>query len=104
MAIAYTRVASYSDNNQTIIDVTLDGSYASGGYLLDARQMGVLNIDDIQASVVTGEGFIPTYVASTGKLKLAKSAAGATAFTECAAGDLTSSIKVRCSVTGHPIL
>lgn len=104
MAIAYTRVASYPDKYQIVTDITLDGSYSSGGYLLDPKQLGVLAIDHVDANVVTGEGFTPTYVASTGKLKMLKSAGAAGQHAEAVAGDLTSSIKVRCNVTGRPIL
>ena len=58
----------------------------------------------LDASTVTGEGFQRTYVASTGRLKMMNSAGAAGPQAECAAGDLTSSIKVRASVTGRPIL
>lgn len=103
MAIAYTRVQSYPDSYTNIVDVTLDGSYASGGYVLDPKALGVLAIDAIDASFVTGEGFVPEYVASSSKLKIFKVGA-AGAMTECASGDLTSSMKVRCTVLGRPIL
>jgi hypothetical protein len=104
MAIAYTRVASRPDVGRTVVDVTLDGSYASNGYLLDPKQMGMISIDGIDASFTTGEGFNANYIASTGKLKLFKNAAGAGAFTEGVSGDFTSSMKVRCDVTGTPLL
>ena len=104
MAIAYTVVAKRPDAGRTVVDVTLDGSYASGGYALDPKQMGMISIDGVDASFTTGEGFAANYIASTGKLKLFKNAAGAGAFTEGANTDFTSSIKVRCDVTGTPLL
>lgn len=103
MAIAYTRVASYPDKYVNIVDITLDGSYASGGYLLDPKQLGLLAIDSIAGYMTTGEGFDCSYVSSTTKLKFWKvGAAGAK--TECASGDLTSSMKCRVEATGRPIL
>jgi|GraSoiStandDraft_16_1057320.scaffolds.fasta_scaffold4266425_2 hypothetical protein len=104
MAIAYTRVASYPDKYQIITDVTADGSYASGGYLLDAKQLGVLAIDAVDATSVTGDGLTITYVSSTGKLKVFKSAGAAGQHTEVVSGDLTTANKFRCNVTGRPIL
>jgi hypothetical protein len=103
MAIAYTVVARYPDQRKTVVDITLDGSYASGGYALDNRQLGLIQApDSVDPYMVTGDGFTPTFVASTNKLKIFKSAGAAGAHTECVAGDLTSSVKVRCDVTGVP--
>ena len=45
-----------------------------------------------------------SYVASTGKLKIFKNAAGAGQFTEAVSGDLTSSMKVRCDTAGTALL
>ena len=104
MAIAYTIVSKRPDVGRMIVDVTLDGSYASPGYLLDPKQMGMLSIDGVDAAFTSGEGFNANYVASTGKLKLFKNAAGAGQFTEGANTDFTTSMKVRCDVAGTPML
>jgi hypothetical protein len=104
MAIAYTQVASYPDMRTTVYDITLDGSYASGGYAVTAASLGVLGIDSLDCNWATGEGFTAAYVTSTGKIKCFKNAAGAGAFTECVNTDLTSSMKVRVTVIGKPIL
>jgi len=104
MAIAYTVVSRRPDVSRMVIDVTLDGSYASGGYVLDPKQMGFISVDAVDAGMATGEGFTATYTTATGKLKMFKSAGAAGQHTECASGDLTSSMKVRCDVTGTPLL
>lgn len=104
MALVYTRVAAYPDKYQSIYDLTLDAAYPANGYVLDPKQLGVLSIDNLSASFVTGEGLQAVYIASTSKLKIYKSAAGATAFTEIANTDVSTSVKVRVDVSGRPIL
>ena len=104
MAIAYNIVARRPDMGRNTVDITLDGSYASNGYLLSASQMGMSSIDSVDSYQTTGEGFTALYVASTGKLKMFKSAGAAGQHTECTSGDLTSSMKVRADVYGTPVL
>ena len=105
MAIAYNIVARRPDVGRTIVDVTLDGSYSSGGYVLDPKQLGMLVApDSVDPYFTTGEGFTPNYTASTQKLKIFKSAGAAGQHTEASSGDLTSSMKVRCDVAGTPTL
>ena len=104
MAIAYATVARYPDKYQIITDITADGSYAAGGYLLSAAQLGVLGIDAVDVDSITGDGFTGHYVSSTGKLKIFKSAGAAGQHTECVSGDLSTANKFRLTVTGKPIL
>lgn len=104
MAIVYTRVASYPDKYENVVDITLDASYAANGYLINAAQCGMSSITNIDGNMSTGEGFGMTYVASTGKLKIFKSSAGAAAFTEVSNTDLTTAMKARVTVTGIPAL
>lgn len=104
MAVALATVKHSPDLRRRIVDVTLDGSYAAGGYALTASQLGVLTIDNINASMVSGHGFVPQWVSSTGKLKVYKSAGSAAALTECANTDLSTSNVVRCEVIGPPVL
>ena len=104
MAIAYATVARYPDRYNVITDITCDGAYAAGGYALTASQLGVLSIDGADAESVTGDGFTPCYVASTGKLKIFKSAAVAGQHTEAVAADLSTANKFRLTVTGKAIV
>lgn len=106
MAITSTILKAYPDKRQTVVELTLDASsYASGGIPLTNAQLGMLSAPDaVTGEFSTGEGFNPTWVVSTSKLKIYKSAAGATAFTECVAADFSTSMKVRLDVTGTPVL
>jgi hypothetical protein len=104
MAIVYTKIKAYPDKYQAIYDLTLDASYPANGYVLDPKQLGMLTIYQVDGSMATGEGFSMNFTTATNKLKFFKSAAGATAFTEVANTDLTTSMKARVSVIGDPIL
>jgi hypothetical protein len=104
MAIAIARVRSQPDSQRIISDVTLDGSYASGGYAVTAGQLGLLTIDHMNAWFRGGEGFIAEYIPSTGKIKCLKSAGAAGAMAECVAGDLSTANVVRVEAIGAPVL
>jgi hypothetical protein len=103
MAIAYNVVRRLPDTGKTIVDITLDGSYAAGGYALDPGSLGMeLAPDMVDPQIITGQGFTPQWNQSTGKLQFFKNAAGAGAFTECVNTDLSTAVKCRCEVTGYP--
>lgn len=104
MAVTITKIVAYPDKYQTIVDMAGDGSYPANGYVLDPKACGVLSVDAVDCSFTTGEGFSACWIASTGKVKAFKNAAGAGAYAEIAAGDWTSSVKCRLSITGKPVL
>lgn len=91
-----------------IVDVTLDAAYAAGGYVLDAKQLGVASIDLVIPEVITGEKVSATWVKSTGAVLMLKGAStvtvttGSAAFTELATNDtlVSATTVVRCVVYG----
>lgn len=104
MAIAYKTVRALPDVYKAIIDITLDASYASGGYALSNSSLGMLAKPDmLDFEVRTGDGFVPRWDQANNKLKMFKVGA-AGALTECVNTDLTASVVVRAEVTGTPIL
>lgn len=105
MALAYKFVRRMPDVNKTVVDITLDGSYAAGGYALVNASLGLASAPDMLDPVVaTGQGFTPIWNQSTGKLMMYKSAAIAGAHTECVAGDLSSAVVIRCECIGVPLI
>lgn len=104
MAFVYSIVRKNPLAHKTQVQCVLDGSsYASGGVPFTNAQLGVLgNPDSVDAYVTSGEGFSANWVASTGKVKLFKNAAGAGQFTEVAAGDLSTSTILRLDVNANP--
>jgi deoxyhypusine synthase len=105
MAIAYNVVRRMPDVQKAVVDITLDGAYAAGGYALTNAQLGMLVTPDmVDPIVTTGQGFTPEWNKTTNKLLMFKTAAGAGAHAECVAGDLSSAVVVRCEVTGTPML
>jgi hypothetical protein len=113
MAIAYDIVSKGVAGNmrQNVVDITLDGSYASGGYALTAASLGVANIFVVIAQMKTGENLLPQYNHATGKLEILKGAStttvttGSGAFSELATNDTyaSSSVVVRCLVIGDMV-
>lgn len=96
--------ASRRDLGQTIVDITLDGSYpGSGGYPITAPLLGMIDMpDSMNCATKTGQGVLPVYNQGASKLQMLKGAAGLLA--ECAAGDLSTSVVVRATCQGRPIL
>ena len=106
MAFAFATIARNLDKRETITEITLDASsYASGGIPVTNAQLGMLATPDhVNCEFSTGEGFNPEYIASTNKIKVYKNAAGAGAFTECVAGDFSTSMKLRVQAHGNPVV
>jgi hypothetical protein len=104
MALAYTLIRKMPDLSKMIVDITLDGAYAAGGYLLSNPSLGMYAAPDmVDPQVRTGQGFVPLWNQVTGKLMMFKSAGAAGPQAECAAGDLSNAVTVRCEVTGTPL-
>lgn len=113
MAIAYEIVKKGVAGNLrvNIVDITLDGSYAAGGYALDPASMGVGRVHAVQPTVSTVVGVLPVYDVANGKLVLYKGAntvtvtSGNAAFTQLANNDtiISASHKVRCVVFGDAV-
>jgi hypothetical protein len=105
MAISYKIVAQYPDMRTTIVDVTLDASYAAGGYALSNASMGVLSNPvsvDATMNYATTQP-IPLWDSATNKLAFFKSNTAAKV-TECANTDLSTSNVCRLTVIGQPVV
>lgn len=104
MAIAYNLVRRMPDMSKTIVDITLDGAYAAGGYALTNSALGMAaKADMIDPMVITAQGFDAAWDQVNNKLKMWKSGS-TSAKAECVAGDLSSAVVVRCEVTGIPLI
>jgi hypothetical protein len=97
-------VNSRRDQGQTVVDMTCDAAYpGSGGYPITAANLGMMDMpDDMNCAVKTGHGFLPVYNQGASKLQMLKGAAGV--LVEAASADITSSVVVRLTSTGRPIL
>lgn len=114
MALGYARVTGgpgpgnlgfRPDQGMTVTDVTLDGSYSSGGYALSNASLGLLaNPSSIDLDVGTAQGFTPVWDTANHKLKMFKSAGAAGAHAECAAGDLSTAVVVRLTCRGAVVV
>jgi len=105
MAIAYKIVASYPDIRTTIVDVTLDSSYSTGGYALTNASLGLLSNPvsvDATMNFATTQP-IPLWDSATNKLAFFKSNTAAKV-TECANTDLSASNVCRLTVIGQPVV
>jgi hypothetical protein len=105
--IDYAR--SRRDRGETIVVLTLDGSYGAGGYALSNAGLGVLDTpDSIEMQYVHATAtsdFLPVYDKVNNKIKIFKTGAVVgTTLAECVAGDITSGHSIRCVVKGRPIL
>lgn len=102
MAIAYARVSKKADSVTT--DITLDGSYAAGGYALDNAQMGLLktadNMDLTYIHATATSDFVPVFDPANNKIKVFKSGTAGATLNECASGDISSSHKIRATAYG----
>lgn len=101
MALAFTRLHRFAEGNRYLIvqQVTLDGSYASGGYALTPTQVGHRNQITNISTGVSKNGYISAFDTTTQKLKFYKVGA-AGALTECVSGDLSSSDYVILNIWG----
>jgi hypothetical protein len=110
MAITYSidRARSRFDQGQTLVTITLDGSYAAGGYALSNTGLGMLdNPDEIEMTYIHATAtsdFVPVYDRANNKIKIFKSGTAGATLNECAGGDISSSHSIRCIVMGRPIL
>lgn len=104
MAIAYAVVKRNPDLRETIVDVTLDGSYSAGGYALDGKSMGLLasKPEHVQPVTKTVHGVVPSWDEANNKLVMWKTGSATSGvFIQAAAGDLSTSVIVRCLVKGN---
>lgn len=104
MALSYNVVRKNPVANRVVVDITADAAYPAGGWALSNASMGVLSTPDaVNCEVKTAQGFLPEWDAVNNKLKMWKSAAGATAFTEAASADITTSVIIRADVAANPL-
>lgn len=112
MAIGYSIIKKGVAGNMriNIVDITLDGSYAAGGYALTAASLGVSTIHHV-VPTPQGDGIVPIWDVTNSKLKLYKGAstvtvtAGNAELTELATNDtiIDANSKVRCVVIGDMV-
>jgi hypothetical protein len=108
MAIAYSRVESRPDLGYNVVDITLDGSYSAGGYILDNKSLGMLSnptnlVLNYNHTTATSD-FVPVYDPDTNALKIFKSGTAGATLNECAGGDITSAHKIRATAYGIPAM
>jgi hypothetical protein len=92
MALGYAvrRRGSFGDLNYRIVDVTLDGAYAAGGYTLVPKDMG-FGTNGVLVFVIpspSADGFLTEFDEATSKLKIRDSSGGVGAATPEAATNL----------------
>jgi hypothetical protein len=109
MALAYAMVERRSDMRQNIVDITLDGSYAAGGYALDNPSLGIVgnptNVDcNTYVHATATNDFVAVWDPANNKVKVFKSGTAGATLNECVSGDITTSHKIRATVTGTPRL
>lgn len=112
MAIAYSidpnPLKSRRDLGQTLVTITLDGSYAAGGYALSNAGLGMLDTpDNIQMQYVHATAtsdFVPVYDRANNKIKIFKSGTAGATLNECVSGDITASHSIICTVQGRPAI
>lgn len=91
-----------------VVDVTLDGAYAAGGYALTPAQLGVATVHAVSPIGGTAAGVLPRYDTANAKLIIYKGAStvtvtsGNAAFTELATNDtiISAATVVRLLVVG----
>ena len=105
MAIALSVVARRPDLRENIVDMTADGSYASGGYAIAPKDVGMLSIDSIEAYEKTGQGNIAQWDPTNSKLRVFQTGAALSGvLSEAIAGDLSTANVFRLVVKGTPAM
>ena len=105
MAIALALVKSRPDVREKIYDMTADGAYSSGGYAIAPADVGMMTIEDIEAHQKGGAGNLAHWDPANSKLKIFQTGAAVSGpFSECIAGDLSTSDVFRLVVKGTPRL
>jgi hypothetical protein len=110
MAIAYSidNNKSRRDVGKTVVTITLDGSYAAGGYALSNTSLGMLdtpdNINMQYVHATATSDFVPVYDRANNKIKIFCSGTASATLNECTSGQITSGHSIICEVQGRPIL
>jgi hypothetical protein len=110
MAISYSidHTRSRRDRGETVVVLTLDGSYSAGGYALSNAGLGMLDTPDtIEMNYVHATAtsdFLPIFDRANNKIKVFKSGTAGATLNECVNTDITSGHSIRCVVKGRPIL
>ena len=112
MAIAYAidpnPLKSRRDLGETLVTITLDGSYGAGGYALTNSSLGMLDTPDniimTYVHATATSDFVPVYDRANNKIKVFKSGASGSTLTECVSGDITTSHSIICTVQGRPMI
>jgi hypothetical protein len=112
MAIAYAidpnPLKSRRDMGQTLVTITLDGSYSAGGYALSNAGLGMLDTpDNIEMNYVHATAtndFVPVYDRANNKIKIFCAGTASATLNECTSGQITSGHSIICTVQGRPVL
>jgi len=110
MALVYTRIKTRPEARETVVDVTLDGSYGAGGYALSNAGMGVLSTPEaVECSsyrhATATSSNVGVWDPANNKLLFFESGTAVSApLVECIAGDITTAHKVRLTVKGDVVL
>jgi hypothetical protein len=93
---------------ETLVTITLDGSYAAGGYALSNPAMGMLdtpdNINMTYVHATATNDFVPVYDRANNKIKVFKAGTAGATLNECVNTDITSGHSIICQVRGRPTL
>jgi len=109
MAISVSRSAkSRPDLGKQVSTITLDGSYAAGGYAVSNAALGMVDTPDqvtmTYSHATATNNFVPVYDFANNKIKIFKSGTAGATLNECVSGDITSSHSIVVEATGRPIL
>jgi hypothetical protein len=109
MALAFARVGTpRPDLREVVTDVTLDGSYAAGGYAITPAELGMLGAPDAVECVsyrhaTATSSNLAVWDPVNSKLKVFETGGAVSGpFAECIAGDITTAHVVRLKATGNP--
>jgi|SRR5215471_11721803 len=105
MALAYSIKdrGAFGDLFTRIVDITLDASYAAGGYLLDTKQCGFgTNGTILHVDVGICGGFLVEYAPTTGRLLVrdASGSAGAASPEVANNAAAINTVVCRCKILG----
>jgi hypothetical protein len=105
MAATFARVASRPDQGRVSTDMTCDASYPAGGYPVTPANLGLLSAPvSVECYVRTAQGLLAMYDNTNSKIKLFVSGTLDAVLNEAGSNDVSTSVVVRITATGTPVL
>src|SRR2546423_4080793 len=93
---------------RTVGTITLDGSYAAGGYAVTNSQFGMADGPDFvtlnYVHATATNDFVPVWDKANGKVKIFCSGTASATLNECTSGQITSGHSIQFTAMGRPIL